>query len=441
MLYSLKRLEKVLPYTIDINKVWVFKNYYELLQLHRTNPNYNKFMKIALQKNPDCAAMIEFSILYFGINFLLDDLLNDDTTPGADSVPAWWLEPEYITYDTLEFTMQMIKALPVLIKEGGYQEGIIYFYIDSSAVTMVAEILQHMSITQFNMLTDLIAYEDFVYEDPKELRIFVNYLLTSYLYTRRCCISFMHPITKPIQSLISIFNSANWLEREASEMFGLNFAGHCTRRRLLTDYGYKWHPLLKGFPTSGYTQLIYSDAHNQIIEEAVGLTQEMYKDPDYFKRPWTIPVVFEWITEELYYANDDSEDDEEKPEDPLNANVPEGIWERFGFQPHPLCDYPFTKEIARSEGYHDEIDEFDQEYHDSLDNFDLIDERSGQTFNYFEDLIPMREVPYMALAVADIELAWARWVGWSYNFNEDLAKDNLMMRRHFEIFPNIGYIY
>ena len=85
-------------------------------------------------------------------------------------------------------------------------------------------------------------------------------------------------------SLTGIHPSANWFEREVFDMFGILFSGHPDLRRILTDYGFRGHPLRKDFPTTGYTEVRYDDALKRVVYEPVQLVQE-YRQFD-FMSPW-----------------------------------------------------------------------------------------------------------------------------------------------------------
>lgn len=85
-------------------------------------------------------------------------------------------------------------------------------------------------------------------------------------------------------SLTSLYPCANWFEREVFDMFGILFSGHPDLRRILTDYGFRGHPLRKDFPTTGYTEVRYDDALKRVVYEPVQLVQE-YRQFD-FMSPW-----------------------------------------------------------------------------------------------------------------------------------------------------------
>ncbi len=87
-----------------------------------------------------------------------------------------------------------------------------------------------------------------------------------------------------VPSIIDIHQSANWFEREVFDMFGILFSGHPDLRRILTDYGFRGHPLLKDFPTTGYTEVRYDEEKKRVVYEPVTLTQE-YRQFD-FMSPW-----------------------------------------------------------------------------------------------------------------------------------------------------------
>jgi NADH-quinone oxidoreductase subunit C len=87
-----------------------------------------------------------------------------------------------------------------------------------------------------------------------------------------------------VPSIVSVHAGANWFEREVFDMFGIIFTDHPDLRRLLTDYGFRGHPLRKDFPTTGYTEVRYDEELKRVVYEPVSLTQE-YRQFD-FMSPW-----------------------------------------------------------------------------------------------------------------------------------------------------------
>ena len=87
-----------------------------------------------------------------------------------------------------------------------------------------------------------------------------------------------------VPSIHTIHPSSNWFEREVFDMFGILFSGHPDLRRILTDYGFRGHPLRKDFPTTGYTEVRYDEVQKRVVYEPVSLVQE-YRQFD-FMSPW-----------------------------------------------------------------------------------------------------------------------------------------------------------
>lgn len=97
--------------------------------------------------------------------------------------------------------------------------------------------------------------------------------MSHFYNTRLSLITKINEIT-PLPSLNYLFESANWLEREVWDMFGIFFSGHPDLRRILTDYGFSGHPLRKEFPLTGFKELSYIDHIQNLRYDRVVLAQE-----------------------------------------------------------------------------------------------------------------------------------------------------------------------
>ncbi|MFI4937301.1 MAG: NADH-quinone oxidoreductase subunit C [Candidatus Berkiellales bacterium] len=106
----------------------------------------------------------------------------------------------------------------------------------------------------------------------KNPRFAVVYHLLSITHNHRVRVkAFVPDNTLIIDSVIDIWNSANWYEREAFDLFGILFAGHPDLRRLLTDYGFIGHPFRKDFPLVGNVEVRYDAKQKRVIYEPVDI--------------------------------------------------------------------------------------------------------------------------------------------------------------------------
>jgi len=139
---------------------------------------------------------------------------------------------------------------------------------------------KNFSLLKFSTLSDYTAlhYPGYISEFE------INYLLLSYRLNFKCFLRNFTEKDDLILSIDEIYANANWLEREIWDLFGIKFIYHKDLRRILTDYGFVGHPLLKYFPLTGFTELRFDDCINRIVKELVEMTQSFRKFN--FNNPW-----------------------------------------------------------------------------------------------------------------------------------------------------------
>ena len=137
----------------------------------------------------------------------------------------------------------------------------------------VAGILRDHSDLAFEQLVDLCgvdysSYRDEPWEGP---RFCVVSHLLSLTHNRRLRLKVFCPDddVPQVASLTKVWSSANWLEREAFDLFGVIFDGHLDLRRILTDYGFIGHPFRKDFPVSGTVEMRYDPDQRRVIYQPV----------------------------------------------------------------------------------------------------------------------------------------------------------------------------
>ena len=153
-------------------------------------------------------------------------------------------------------------------------------HIDKESLLDVVIFLKKNNSTKFRQLIDITAV-DYI---GSENRFKMIYLLLSHEYNLRINITFSINEKEVVNSLTKIFPSANWMEREVFDMYGIKFKNHPDLRRILTDYGFKGHPLRKDFPLTGFNEVRYSEKEKKVVYEPVKLEQN-YRNFD-FESPW-----------------------------------------------------------------------------------------------------------------------------------------------------------
>ena len=166
------------------------------------------------------------------------------------------------------------------IQNSFIKDGELTIEINENDLIEVVQFLKSDEKCKFRQLID-IAGVDYPEE---EKRFKLVYLFLSHEHNNRIKLSINLLPKQIINSLTKIFPSANWMEREVFDMYGIKFKNHPDLRRILTDYGFKGHPLRKDFPLTGFNEVRYSEKEKKVIYEPVKLEQN-YRNFD-FESPW-----------------------------------------------------------------------------------------------------------------------------------------------------------
>ncbi len=172
------------------------------------------------------------------------------------------------------------SELTTKINNSSIKHNQIYVEIEKDDLIEVTLFLKTNNNTKFKQLIDIT-----VVDYPEQNKRFkVVYLFLSHEFNQRLILTYFISENEVISSLTSIFPAANWMEREVYDMYGVNFKDHPDLRRILTDYGFKGHPLRKDFPLTGHSEVRYSEDQKKVINEPVKLEQN-YRNFDY-ESPW-----------------------------------------------------------------------------------------------------------------------------------------------------------
>ena len=179
-----------------------------------------------------------------------------------------------------ELAAHLGARVPDLVGSHSILRGELTVEAVASDIPKLVEFLRGDAQCRFASLVDVTAIDD----PGDERRFTIVYHLLSMYRNQRIRLKARVREGEIVPSIIGIHPSANWFEREVFDMFGVLFSGHPDMRRILTDYGFRGHPLRKDFPTTGYTEVRYDEVTKRVVYEPVKLTQE-YRQFD-FMSPW-----------------------------------------------------------------------------------------------------------------------------------------------------------
>ena len=183
-----------------------------------------------------------------------------------------------VTVNDLERAVNSSLATTIIKSEINFGQLFVDIKVEDLSSTIL--FLKTNEKCKFRQLVDITAVD---YPD-QEKRFKIVYLLLSHQHNIRIIINVYVDEKIIIPSITKIFPSANWMEREVFDMYGLSFSDHPDLRRILTDYNFKGFPLRKDFPLTGHNEVRYSEDKKKVIYEPVKLDQE-YRNFD-FESPW-----------------------------------------------------------------------------------------------------------------------------------------------------------
>ncbi|KAI0907719.1 NADH-ubiquinone oxidoreductase 30.4 kDa subunit-like protein [Ustulina deusta] len=198
----------------------------------------------------------------------------------------------------------LMGCMPKYIQQFSVWKDELVIYIPPAGVIPVFSFLKYNTAAEFTQVSTITAV-DF---PTKDQRFEVVYNLLSVRHNARIRVKTYADEASPVPSITSLYDGANWYEREVYDMFGVFFTGHPDLRRIMTDYGFEGHPLRKDFPLTGYTEVRYDEEKKRIVQEPLELTQAFRnfeggssaweqigpgqdRKPDSFKLPTPKPEV------------------------------------------------------------------------------------------------------------------------------------------------------
>ena len=163
----------------------------------------------------------------------------------------------------IDLEKKINSELNTKINSSSINHNILNINISKDTLVDVLAFLKTNSFSRFRQLIDITAV-DFI---GKENRFRMVYLLLSHEYNLRIKIYFDINENEFVNSITKIFPSANWMEREVFDMYGIKFNDHPDMRRILTDYGFVGYPLRKDFPLTGHKEVRYSEEKKKVVYE------------------------------------------------------------------------------------------------------------------------------------------------------------------------------
>ncbi len=173
-----------------------------------------------------------------------------------------------------EATLEAVqRALGDKVKRLTVALGEVELLVAAADLLVVAKALRDTPGCQFEQLVDLcgVDYSEYkagAYEGPR-FAVVMQLLSVSLNQRLRLKVFASNDDMPSMASVTEIWNSANWFEREAFDLFGIVFEGHNDLRRILTDYGFIGHPFRKDFPTTGHVEMRFDAEQGRVVYQPV----------------------------------------------------------------------------------------------------------------------------------------------------------------------------
>ncbi|ALV07468.1 NADH-quinone oxidoreductase subunit C [Roseateles depolymerans] len=173
--------------------------------------------------------------------------------------------------DTLQAALESVLGGQIVALKR--ELGEITITVAAKDYANVAKLLRDHSELRFEQLIDLCgvdysAYKDGAWEGPRFAAV-VHLLSINKNWRLRVKVFAPDDDFPVVASVNSIWNAANWFEREAFDLYGIIFEGHEDLRRILTDYGFIGHPMRKDFPVTGHVEMRYDPEQKRVVYQPV----------------------------------------------------------------------------------------------------------------------------------------------------------------------------
>ncbi|EON69264.1 NADH-ubiquinone oxidoreductase 30.4 kDa subunit, mitochondrial [Coniosporium apollinis CBS 100218] len=168
-----------------------------------------------------------------------------------------------------KYGQYLLSCLPKYIQQFSVWKDELTIFIPPSGVIPVFSFLKYHTAAEFTQVSDITAVD----YPTKDQRFEVVYNMLSIRHNSRIRVKTYADEATPVPSICSLYDGANWYEREVYDLFGVFFVNHPDLRRIMTDYGFDGHPLRKDFPMTGYTEIRYDEEKKRIVVEPLEMTQ------------------------------------------------------------------------------------------------------------------------------------------------------------------------